>query len=208
VEVPARTVLWAAGVQATSFARALAAATGAVTDRAGRIVVDEYLRVPAHPEIHAIGDDAVQPWRDGRPVPGVAQGAIQAGQYVGKSIRRRLSNEPVAPFRFRDRGDVAVIGRLAGVTNIPWLGPFGRQGGLPAWVLWLVIHIFYLIGFTNRVVVVIRWAWSFFTKGRGTRLITGTPLIPPIEEPGQPDGPVAEAEPEAASRALSGAGRS
>ncbi|HSW42722.1 MAG TPA: NAD(P)/FAD-dependent oxidoreductase [Patescibacteria group bacterium] len=189
--LPARTVLWAAGVQASSFARAVAAGTEAETDRAGRIVVGPDLTIPGHPEIYTIGDDAVQPWRDGRPVPGVAQGAIQAGRYVGEAIRRRGAGEPVAPFRFRDRGDVAVIGRLAGVTNIGWLGPFGRQGGFTAWILWLVIHIFYLIGFANRVVVVIRWAWSFFTSGRGTRLITGSPLLPPIEEPAPPAGAAA-----------------
>ena len=185
-EIPARTVLWAAGVQASSFARAVAAATGAETDRAGRIVVDRDLAIAGHPEIFAIGDAAVQPWRHGKPTPGVAQGAIQPGQHVGKAIRRRLSGEPDTPFRYRDKGDVAVIGRLAGVTNIGWLGPFGRQGGFVAWLMWLVIHIFYLIGFANRIVVVVRWAWSFFTSGRGTRLITGSPLLPPIEEPAPP----------------------
>ena len=85
-----------------------------------------------------------------------------------------------------NHGDVAVIGRLAGVTDIPWLGPFGRQGGFIAWALWLRIHIVYLIGFANRVVVVTRWAWTFFTHGRGSRLITGEPLLPPIEEPEPP----------------------
>ena len=117
-EIAARTVLWAAGVQASSFVRAVAAATGAETDRAGRIVVGPDLAIPGHPEIFAIGDAAVQPWRGGRPVPGVAQGAIQPGQYVGKAIRQRLAGEPVTAFRYRDKGDVAVIGRLAGVTNI------------------------------------------------------------------------------------------
>jgi len=188
-EIPARTILWAAGVQASSFARAVATATGAETDRAGRIVVGRDLTIPGHPEIFAIGDDAVQPWKKDRPVPGVAQGAIQPGQYVGKAIRRRLSGESVAPFHFKDKGDVAVIGRLAGVTNIGWLGPFGKRGGFTAWLMWLVIHIFYLIGFANRIVVVVRWAWSFFTSGRGTRLITGTPLLPPIAEPAAPGGP-------------------
>jgi NADH dehydrogenase len=187
-EIPARTILWAAGVQASSFARAVATATGAETDRAGRIVVRRDLTIPGHPEIFAVGDDAVQPWKKDRPVPGVAQGAIQPGQYVGKAIRARLDGKPVAPFRFTDKGDVAVIGRLAGVTNIGWLGPFGKQGGFTAWLMWLVIHIFYLIGFANRIVVVVRWAWSFFTSGRGTRLITGTPLLPPIAEPAPPAG--------------------
>ena len=80
---------------------------------------------------------------------------------------------PYEPFRYSDHGDVAVIGRAAGVTNISWLGPFGRQGGFPAWALWLGIHIFYLIGFSNRIVVLVRWAWTFLTHGRGVRLITG-----------------------------------
>ena len=184
--IPARTVLWAAGVLASSFARAVADATGAEMDRSGRVIVDPDLTIPGHPEIFVIGDAAVQPWKRDRPVPGVAQGAIQPGRYIARTIRRRLSGEPTPPFRYRDRGDVAVIGRLSGVTNIGWLGPFGRQSGFIAWLLWLGIHIFYLIGFANRIVVVTRWAWSFFTHGRGSRLITGSPLLPPIEEPEPP----------------------
>jgi NADH dehydrogenase len=155
-------------------------------DRSGRVIVGPDLTIPGHPEIFVLGDAAVQPWKRDRPVPGVAQGAIQPGRYAARTIRRRLSGEPTPPFRYRDRGDVAVIGRLSGVTNIGWLGPFGRQGGFIAWMLWLGIHIFYLIGFANRIVVVTRWAWSFFTHGRGSRLITGSPLLPPIEEPEPP----------------------
>jgi NADH dehydrogenase len=184
--IPARTVLWAAGVLASSFGRAVAAALGAETDKAGRIRVDPTLTVPGHPEIFVVGDAAIQPWKPGRPVPGVAQGGIQGGKYAAKAIRRRLSGEPMRPFRFSDRGDVAVIGRLSGVTNIGWLGPFGRQGGFLAWMLWLGIHIVYLIGFANRIVVVTRWAWSFLTHGRGSRLITGQPLLPEIEIPEPP----------------------
>lgn len=181
--IPARTTLWAAGVLASSFARAVAAATGAEIDRAGRVVVTPQLTIPGHPEIFVVGDAAVQPWRDGQMVPGVAQGAIQGGRHAARTIRRRLRGDPDAPFRYRDFGDVAVIGRLAGVTNIGWLGPFGRQGGFSAWLLWLAIHIAYLIGFANRLVVLTRWAWSFLTHGRGSRLITGTPYLPPLEAP-------------------------
>jgi NADH dehydrogenase len=184
--LPTRTVLWAAGVQASSFAKAVAAATGAETDKAGRIHVGPDLTVPGHPEIFVIGDAAVQPWKKDRPVPGVAQGAIQGGRYVGNAIAARLDGEPAKTFRFRDLGDVAVIGRLSGVTNIPWLGPFGRTGGFLAWALWLGIHIAYLIGFANRLVVMTRWAWSFLTHGRGSRLITGQPLLPDIQEPEPP----------------------
>jgi NADH dehydrogenase len=184
--VPTRTTLWAAGILASSFVGAVAAATGATTDRSGRILVEPDLTVPGHPEIFAVGDAAVQPWQDGRPVPGVAQGGIQGGRHAARTIRRRLSGEATPAFRYSNRGDVAVIGRLAGVTDIPWLGPFGRQSGFTAWLLWLGIHILYLIGFANRIVVTVRWAWSFFTRGRGTRLITGAPLLPPIEDPEPP----------------------
>jgi NADH dehydrogenase len=184
--LPARTVLWAAGVQVSSFVRAIAEATGAQADRAGRVIVGPDLTLPGRPEIFVVGDAAVMPWRKDRPVPGVAQGGIQGGTYAGKTILRRLSGEPTPPFHYRNKGEVAIIGRLAGVTDIPWLGPFGRQGGFLAWLLWLGIHIAYLIGFANRFVVIIRWAWSFLTHGRGSRLITGKPLLPPIEEPEPP----------------------
>jgi NADH dehydrogenase len=184
--IPAQTVLWAAGVLASSFGRAVAKALGAETDKAGRILVDAHLTVPGHPEVFVIGDAAVQPWKPDRPVPGVAQGGIQGGKYAAKAIRRRLDGAAVPAFRFSDRGDVAVIGRLSGVTNIGWLGPFGRQGGFLAWILWLGIHIVYLIGFANRIVVITRWAWSFLTHGRGSRLITGQPLLPEIEVPEPP----------------------
>lgn len=187
--IPAKTVLWAAGVQASSFARKVAAATGAEVDRSGRVEVEPDLTIPGHPEIYVIGDAAVQPGGpNGGAVPGVAQGAIQPGKYVAKAIKARLDGETPAirPFHYVNRGDVAVIGRLSGVTNIPWLGPFGRQSGFIAWALWLGIHIVNLIGFANRIVVVVRWAWSFLTHGRGSRLITGSPLLPDIEEPEPP----------------------
>ena len=202
-DIPARTVLWAAGVQASSFARVVAKALDAKTDRAGRVIVRPDLTVLGHPEIFVVGDAAVQPWQDGKPVPGVAQGAIQSGTYVAKVIRRRALGRPYDLFLYRDKGDVAVIGRLAGVTNIGWLGPFGRQSGFIAWALWLGIHILYLIGFANRIVVLIRWAFSFLTHGRGTRLITGATLLPPIAEPEPPvmapmepgESPAAESQP-------------
>ncbi len=186
ITIPTRTVLWAAGVQASSFARKVAVAAGAETDKAGRVKVGRDLTIPNHPEIFVLGDAAVQPWKDDRPVPGVAQGGIQGGKYAANAILARLGGETPRPFRFSDRGDVAVIGRLSGVTNIGWLGPFGRTGGFAAWLLWLGIHITYLIGFTNRVVVIARWTWTFVTHGRGSRLITGQPLLPDIEEPEPP----------------------
>jgi NADH dehydrogenase len=184
--LPARTVLWAAGVQASSFARVVAQETGAMVDRSGRIVVSADLSIPDHPEIFVVGDVASRRWRGDRPVPGVAQGAIQGGKYASDAILHRLAGEPTPPFRYSNRGEVAIIGRLSGVTDIPWLGPLGRQGGFIAWLLWLGIHLSYLIGYANRIVVVTRWAWSFLTHGRGSRLITGQPLLPPIEAPEPP----------------------
>jgi NADH dehydrogenase len=172
----------------------VARAAGAETDRAGRVIVSPNLTLPGHSEIFVIGDAAVMRWKDEMNVPGVAQGAIQSGKYVGKLIRARLngslvrgrvSSGQMPPFAYSNRGDVAIIGRLKGVTNIPWMGRFGRTSGFPAWVLWLGIHIVYLIGFANRIVVVTRWGWSFLTHGRGSRLITGQPLLPEIEEPEQ-----------------------
>ena len=184
--IPARTVLWAAGVQASTFAKAVASATSVETDKAGRIRVGPDLTIPGHPEIFVVGDAAVLPWKPDMPVPGVAQGGIQGGKYAAGAILARLDGKPATPFRFRNLGDVAVIGRLSGVTNIPWLGPFGRTGGFLAWLLWLGIHLVALAGFANRLIVLVRWAWSFVTHGRGSRLITGQPLLPDIEEPEPP----------------------
>ena len=114
-------------------------------------------------------------------MPDVAQGGIQGGTYAACAIRRRLSDHTVPPFRYSNHGDVAVIGRLAAVTDIPWLGPLGRQSGVMAWMLWLGIHIYYLSGFANRMVVLVR-IWSSITHRRGSRLITGEPHLPPIKE--------------------------
>jgi NADH dehydrogenase len=184
--VPARTVLWAAGVHASSFGRRVADALGVETDRAGRIEVGPDLTVPGHREIFVIGDLAIAKRRDDLPIPGVAPAAIQEGSYVAGAIRRRVRAEPGRRFRYRDKGDVATIGRLAGVADVRWLGRFGRLSGFVAWAIWLGIHIFYLIGFANRVVVTVRWASSFFTRGRSTRLITEGELLPPIEGSGPP----------------------
>jgi NADH dehydrogenase len=179
-------VLWAAGVQASSFGRHVAEALGLETDRAGRIEVGPDLTVPGHPEVFVVGDLAIAKQKNGKPVPGVAPAAIQEGSYAAKAILRRVHGEPARPFRYTDRGDVATIGRLSGVADIRWLGPFGRLSGFIAWLMWLGIHIFYLIGFANRIVVTVRWAWSFLTRGRSTRLITEGELLPPIRTPEPP----------------------
>jgi NADH:ubiquinone reductase (H+-translocating) len=181
--IPARTVLWAAGVQASSFGRKVAEALGVETDRAGRVPVDADLTVAGHPEVMILGDLAIATRRGGKTVPGVAPAAIQEGNYAAQAIRRRVRGDAPKPFRYFDRGDVAVIGRLSGVADIRWLGRLGQMSGFLAWTMWLGIHIVYLIGFANRLVVIIRWAWSFLTHGRGTRLITGEPHLPPIKQP-------------------------
>jgi NADH dehydrogenase len=181
--IPTRTVLWAAGVQASSFGGKVAQALGVETDRAGRVPVGPDLSVAGHPEVMILGDLAVATRAGGKLVPGVAPAAIQEGLYAANSIRRRVHGKPARPFKYSDRGDVAVIGRLSGVADIRWLGRIGQMSGFVAWGMWLGVHILYLIGFANRLVVLIRWAWSFLTHGRGTRLITGEPHLPPIKIP-------------------------
>ena len=179
----ARTVLWAAGVQASTFGRVAAEAAGAEHDRAGRAIVTPELTLPGHPEIYVIGDLAAAKQRNGAPVPGVAPAAIQEGQYVARAIRARLDGRDPGPFRYHDKGNLATLGRAKAVAD---LGRFRRFSGFIAWLMWLAVHIWFLIGFQNRLLVMIRWGWSFVTRGRGTRLITGTPLLPPIREPDDP----------------------
>ena len=183
-EIHAHTVLWAAGVLASSFGRKVAAATGR---RDGPQRPGARGAGPHGPRVtRRCSSSATRPSSRGSATgrsPGVAQGGIQGGSYAAKAVLARLRGQPVKPFRYSNHGDVAVIGRLRGVTDIPWMGPFGQQGGFTAWLLWLLIHITYLIGFSNRIVVVTRWAFSFLTRGRSTRLITGEPLVPRIEEP-------------------------
>ena len=168
--VPARTVIWAAGVQASELAAALAGPTGAELDRTGRVTVGADLTLPGHPEVIALGDMVRVAGPDGEPVtyPGVAPVAMQQGRYAGRLIGDRLVGRATRPFRYVDKGNLATIGRARAVADLHGL----RLSGLPAWVAWLVVHLFYLVGFQNRVLVVIRWAISFITRGRGARLIT------------------------------------
>jgi NADH dehydrogenase len=177
----ARTVLWAAGAQASAFTREVSRKTRAETGAAGRIVVGPHLTIPGHPEVFAVGGAAVQPWQPGRPVPDVAQGGIQGGTYAARSIRRRLAGKAVPPFRYSNHGDVAVIGRGAAVSDLPWLGPLGPRKGLVAWLLWAGIHIYYLSGLVNRIVVVARWLSTAITHRRASPLITGEAELPPLD---------------------------
>ncbi len=167
-EVVAETVLWAAGVQAPHMAEALARRTGAETDRNGRIVVDGRCALPGHPEILVLGDMARFSGPDGEPLPGVAPVAMQQGRYAARLVRRRVAGKEAPPFRYRNKGTVAVIGRAAAVADLG----FFRFSGPVAWWFWLFIHIMYLVGFANRVLVLVQWAQAYVTRGRGARLIT------------------------------------
>jgi NADH:ubiquinone reductase (H+-translocating) len=168
---PARTVVWAAGVTASPLARALGESTGADLDAAGRVAVEPDLTLPGHPEVLAIGDMVrVRDPGSGEPrvLPGVSQVAIQQGRYAGRLIRNRLAGRSTPPFRYRDKGNLATIGRARAVADLRVV----RVSGFPAWVLWLGVHLVYLIGFANRLVVLVRWSYNWFTHGRGARLIT------------------------------------
>jgi NADH dehydrogenase len=160
----AKTVLWAAGVKAPPLARSL----GAPLDRAGRALVRSDLTVPGAPEVFVIGDLAALE-QDGEPVPGLAPAAIQEGRHAAANILRAIRGEPYVPFRYRDCGTLATVGRATAVAE---LGPL-RVSGWTAWLLWLFVHILWLIGFRNRFLVMFGWAWTYLRFERGARLITG-----------------------------------
>jgi NADH dehydrogenase len=167
VVIPTRTALWAAGVTASPLAKLLADAARADVDRAGRLQVAPDLTVPGHPDVFAIGD-MVQV-RGAKPLMGVAPVAMQQGRYVARTILARRRGERVRAFRYLDKGNVATIGRARAVADLHGI----HLSGFSAWVFWLALHLYYLIGFQNRVLVLIRWLFSFATRGRGARLIIG-----------------------------------
>ncbi|HEX2282464.1 MAG TPA: NAD(P)/FAD-dependent oxidoreductase [Thermomicrobiales bacterium] len=164
-KIPANTIVWAAGVQASPLARSL----GVELDRAGRVHINPDLSVPGHPEIFVIGDMASLEDARGRPLPGVAQVAMQQGVWAAANILRAIGGKPARPFRYRDLGNMATIGRNSAVADIRGL----RLTGFVAWLAWAVVHILNLIGFRNRVLVGLQWLWSYLTLQRGARLITG-----------------------------------
>ena len=163
-------ILWAAGVAASPLGKKL----GVSCDRAGRVQVQPGLSIPGHPEVFVIGDLATLKDENGRPLPGVAPVAMQEGTFVAKAIRRDLTGQPRENFKYWDKGSLATIGRAAAVAQ------FGKIhiSGFIAWLAWLFIHIFFLIGFRNRLLVFIQWAWSYVTYERGARLITGSSELP------------------------------
>jgi NADH dehydrogenase len=168
LRVPTRTVSWAAGVEASPLGRALAEQTGSKSDRAGRLEVEADLTLPGHPEISVIGDLALLRHGLERPLPGVAPVAMQQGRYVARRIARGLRGETTPPFVYRDRGTLATIGRARAVGEI---GRF-HVVGLPAWLMWLFVHLMNLNQTENRLLVLLQWAWSYFTFNRSARLIT------------------------------------
>jgi NADH:quinone reductase (non-electrogenic) len=177
--IPARTIVWAAGVTASKLAATLGELTGAELDRAGRVTVEPDLTLAGHPEVFALGDMVRVRRADGtaETLPGLAPVAMQQGRYVANVVGARLRGESTHPFRYRDKGNLATIGRGAAVADIKGL----RLSGFIAWLTWLMIHLWYLIGFQNRVLVFIQWSFSFFTHGRGARLITAQTSEEPHE---------------------------
>jgi NADH:ubiquinone reductase (H+-translocating) len=167
--IATRTVIWAAGVTASPLAGLLAERAGLEVDRAGRLVVDPDLSVPGHPEVLALGDMVAVRQADGTALvlPGVAPVAMQQGRHAARVVGDRLHGRAPRPFRYRDKGNLATIGRARAVADVKGV----HLSGFVAWATWLVVHLWYLIGFQNRLLVVIRWAFSFFTHGRGARLI-------------------------------------
>ncbi|HUL36003.1 MAG TPA: NAD(P)/FAD-dependent oxidoreductase [Candidatus Eisenbacteria bacterium] len=176
--IPARTVFWAGGVTATPFARRVAERLSAETDRTGRFKVNADLTLPSHPEIFVLGDLALSLDEHGEHLPGVAQVAIQGGRYAGKAIRARLAGRSIGPFRYFNKGDMAVIGRAAAVANI-----FGFHiSGFPAWFVWVFIHLLYIVEFQSRILVMIQWGFLYLSFSRNARLITGGPVAAPSTE--------------------------
>ncbi|MGD0892883.1 MAG: NAD(P)/FAD-dependent oxidoreductase [Terracidiphilus sp.] len=191
IRIESVVTLWAAGVQASPLGKLL----GAPLDRRGCVEVDDRLNPPGLPEIFVLGDLA-HLQQDGRQIPGVAQPAMQMGDHVAKMIAADLAGKPRPAFRYFDKGDMATIGRMAAVAKVEW--PFkAHMSGFPAWVTWLTVHIFFLIGFRNRISVFAAWIWTYFTFTRGARLITGDQRLPGWQD--QLDAGPAEKPKEAAS---------
>jgi NADH dehydrogenase FAD-containing subunit len=163
--IATETALWGAGVVASPAARWL----GCETDRSGRVVVDEHLRVAGVADVYAIGDTAASSGWNGQPVPGLAPAAKQAGEHFAKAVEQALLDRTTAPFAYKHQGSLATIGRKSAVADFGWI----RLSGAPAWWLWGAVHVGFLAGFRNRVSVLVNWVWSYFTMRPGIRLITG-----------------------------------
>ncbi len=175
-KIQSRTVLWAAGVQASPLARQLGEASGAEVDRGGRVKVTPNLTLPGHPEVFVIGDMAQALAENGKPLPGLAPVAMQQGRYAAALIQARLAGKGLPRFHYKDKGTMATIGPAAAVADV---GPLHFNGFL-AWLTWLFIHLLYIAEFDNRLLILIQWAYNYFTRNRGARLITGSVNAPPL----------------------------
>jgi len=169
-----RTILWAAGVLASPLTRSVADASGAQLDKDGRITVERDLTIPGHPEIFAIGDLAKFTYQGGKPLPGVAQTAIQQGRHAARTIIDRINGRSTPPFHYHDRGNLAAVGHSSAVADLNWL----QLSGWPAWLIWLFVHLMNIVEFQNRVLVMMQWGWMYFTHDRSARLITGKDPLP------------------------------
>ncbi|MGD1897991.1 MAG: NAD(P)/FAD-dependent oxidoreductase [Phormidesmis sp.] len=175
-QVQAFTVLWAAGIKSSPMGKAIAQQTGAELDRIGRVIVEADLSVPGCPNIFIAGDLAHYAHRTENPLPGTAATAMQQGEYLASSIKKRLANKTVGAFEYKDNGTMAVIGRNEAVADLG----FTKLSGFPAWIIWIFVHIYFLIEFDNKLLVMLQWGWHYFTSQRGARLITGDDSIPAL----------------------------
>lgn len=176
--IAARTILWAAGVKASPMGQVLAERTGASLDRVGRVMVAPDLSIPNYPTIFVIGDLAHYAHQANKPLPGVAPVAVQQGEYMAKLVRQRLKGETIPPFKYIEAGSLAVIGQNAAVVDLGFI----KLTGAIAWLAWIFVHIYYLIEFDNKLIVMLQWGWNYFTRNRGARLITGEADLIKVEQ--------------------------
>ncbi|MGK7931892.1 MAG: NAD(P)/FAD-dependent oxidoreductase [Microcystaceae cyanobacterium] len=177
--IEARTILWAAGVKASKMGQVLEKKANATLDRAGRVIVEPDLSIPNNPNVFVIGDLAHFAHQGERPLPGIAPVAMQQGEYIARYLAKKLGGEKIPAFKYEDKGSLAVIGQNSAVVDLGFI----QLTGFIAWFVWVWAHIYYLIEFDNKLVVMVQWGWNYFTRGRGARLITGEGIIhAPTEE--------------------------
>ncbi len=175
--IESRTILWAAGVKASPLGKVIADRTGAELDRVGRVMVNPDLSLPKYPNVFVIGDLSHYAHQTGKPLPGIGAVAMQQGSYVAKLLKARQVGQTLRSFEYSDAGNLAVIGRNKAVADLK----FTHLSGFPAWFIWIFVHIFYLVEFDNKLIVVTQWFWNYLTRSQGARLITGKDVLPPIQ---------------------------
>lgn len=185
-QIPAQTILWAAGVKASAAGKMLEQRVGAALDRVGRVMVEPDLSIPGHPNIFVVGDLAHFAHQDGKPLPGVAPVAVQEGKYIANLIKHRLKGADLGAFKYDDAGSLAVIGHNEAVVTLKSV----KFTGIIAWFIWIFAHIYYLIEFDNKLIVMIQWMWNYFTRNRGARLITGESTLGQAETDAEENYPI------------------